>query len=93
MFEVPPGGRLLVEGKPCPIQAFGWGKVSGILFHLEMEVGNAERWANAYQTELDEVGKTMRQLLEECKEREPEMKRLAYLLMDNFLHIKNEDSA
>ncbi|MCW4038909.1 MAG: type 1 glutamine amidotransferase [Candidatus Bathyarchaeota archaeon] len=92
MFEVPHGGRLLAEGKPCPIQAFGWGKVRGILFHLEMEVGTTERWVNAYQTELDEVGKTMRKVLEECKEREPEMKRLAYLLMDNFLHIINEHS-
>jgi GMP synthase-like glutamine amidotransferase len=93
MFEVPIGGRLLAEGKLCPIQAFGWGKVRGILFHLEMEVGTTERWINVYQTELTEVGKTMRQVLEEYKEREPEMKRLAYLLMDNFLHIINEDSA
>jgi GMP synthase-like glutamine amidotransferase len=93
MFEVPLGGILRAEGKHCPIQAFGWGKVRGILFHLEMEVGTIERWVNVYQTELDEVSKTMRQVLEEYKERKTEMKRLAYLLMDNFLHTINEDSA
>lgn len=88
MFGVPPGGRLLVEGMPCPIQAFGWGNVRGILFHLEMEVDSIELWVKAYQTELDEVGKTMRHVINEYKEREQEMKRLAYLLMDNFFNYK-----
>ena len=85
MFEVPPGGRLLVEGDPCPIQAFGWGKVRGIIFHLEIDSSEAGRWADIYPAELDAVGKTKSQVLAEYKEREPEMRRLAYTLMDNFL--------
>jgi GMP synthase-like glutamine amidotransferase len=71
MFEAPSSGKLLVEGDPCPIQAFGRGNVWGIIFHLEIDV--------------DAVGKTREQVVRECREREPEMERLAYLLMDNFL--------
>jgi GMP synthase (glutamine-hydrolysing) len=85
MFEVPPGGSLLAVGEPCPIQAFGWGNVRGVIFHLEIDSREASRWARAYHAELEAVGKTREQVLKECREREPEMRELAYLLMENFL--------
>jgi len=87
MFEAPPGGATLAEGSPCPIQAFGWGKVRGVIFHLETERREAERWADAHPEGLDAVGKTKEQVLKECEETEPEMGRLARLLMDNFLGL------
>ncbi len=87
MFEVPPGGRLLVEGDPCPIQAFALGNVRGVNFHLEIDRREAGRWADAYPAELEAVGKSREQVLEECREREPEMRRLAYRLMDNLLRL------
>ena len=85
MFEVPPGGKLLGEGDTCPIQAFSWENVRGIIFHLEISRREAGRWADAYPAELEEVGKTREQVLDECGEREPEMKWLASKLMDNFM--------
>ncbi|MFQ6075307.1 MAG: type 1 glutamine amidotransferase [Candidatus Bathyarchaeia archaeon] len=85
MFELPPGGKLLVEGDPCPIQAFGWKSVRGVIFHLEIDRCEVEIWADAYPAELDLVGKRREQVIDECREREPEMRRLAYRLMDNFL--------
>jgi GMP synthase-like glutamine amidotransferase len=85
MFEVPPGGQVLVEGDPCPIQAFGWGRVRGVIFHLEIDRFEAGRWANAYPNELDAVGKTRQRVIEECVEREPVMRVLAQRLIDNFL--------
>ena len=85
MFELPPGGGRLVEGDPCPIQGFGWGDVRGVIFHLEIGASEAERWADAYPAELGAVGKTRGHVVEECRVREPEMTRLARLLMDNFL--------
>jgi len=85
MFDVPLGGDLLVEGAPCPIQAFGWKNVKGIIFHLEIDGSEAGRWADAYPTELDAVGKTREQVVRECREREPEMERRAHRLMNNFL--------
>ena len=85
MFQVPPEGSLLVMGDPCPIQAFGWGNIRGVIFHLEITSDDAARWANAYPKELEAVGKTRDRVVEECREREPEMRRLASLLIDNFL--------
>ena len=85
VFEIPPGGELLAEGDPCPVQAFGWGSVRGVIFHLEIGSSEAGRWADAYPLEIDAVGKTRRQVVEECREREPEMRVLAYRLMENFL--------
>jgi GMP synthase (glutamine-hydrolysing) len=87
MFEVPPVGSLLAVGEPCPIQAFGMGNVRGVIFHLEIDRREAGRWARAYPAELEAVGKTREKVLEECREREPQMRELAYLLMDNFLGL------
>jgi GMP synthase (glutamine-hydrolysing) len=87
MFKVPSGGRLLAEGTPCPIQAFGWGKVRGILFHLEVEESTVEQWANAYHEEVSAVGTTTKRVVETWRARESEMNRLAYRLMDNFLQL------
>jgi len=91
MFEIPPGGRLLVEGAPCPIQAFGWGNVRGVIFHLEIDSSEAVRWADAYPSELEAVKKTRQQVLDECREREPEMRRLASQLIENFLGMAAEE--
>jgi GMP synthase-like glutamine amidotransferase len=74
-------------GEPCPIQAFGLGNVRGVIFHLEIDRREAGRWARAYPAELEAVGKTREKVLEECREREPEMRELAYLLMENFLGL------
>jgi GMP synthase (glutamine-hydrolysing) len=87
MFEVPPGGGLLAGGRPCLIQAFGLGNVWGVIFHLEITSSEAGRWADTYPAELEAVGKTKEQVLEECRVREPEMKWLANLLMSNFLEL------
>jgi GMP synthase (glutamine-hydrolysing) len=85
MFEIPPGGSLIAIGEPCPIQAFGWGNIRGVIFHLEIDRREAGRWADAYPTELEAVGKTREQVLNECGKREPEMRWLASKLMDNFM--------
>ena len=87
MFKVPAGGKLLARGEPCPIQAYAWRNVKGIIFHLEIDYVEAERWASAYPSELVAVGKTRGQVLKECKEREPEMMHLAELLVENFLDL------
>jgi len=78
---------LLVEGRPCTIQAFGLGNVRGVIFHLEVTSSEAARWADAYPSELEAVGKTRAQVIKECAEREPEMGELAYRLVKNFLRL------
>jgi GMP synthase (glutamine-hydrolysing) len=88
MFKIPPGGQLLARGDPCPIQAYGWKNVKGVIFHLEIDHREANRWASAYPAELEAVGKTAAQVVEECTVREAEMRRLAGKLVYNFLSIR-----
>ena len=78
---------MLVEGDPCPIQAFGHGNVRGVIFHLEIDRREASRWADAYPAELEAVGKTKQQVLDECRIREPQMRWLSNRLMENFLGL------
>ena len=89
MFRIPPGGMLLARGDPCPIQAYVWRNVRGLIFHLEINHFEAERWASDYSEELDVVEKTREQVLRECVEREPEMRLLAKRLIENFLDLSN----
>jgi GMP synthase (glutamine-hydrolysing) len=87
MFKVPSGGQLLARGDTCPIQAYTWKNVRGLIFHLEIDRHEADRWASAYPAELEAVGKTKVQVLEECRVKEPDMRRLAERLVNNFLAL------
>lgn len=88
MFTVPPGGKLLCIGDPCPIQAYRKDNVWGVIFHLEITSEDAKRWAEAYPDEPAIIGKTVEQVIEECKQTEQTMTRLASLLINNFLELK-----
>lgn len=87
MFTVPPGGKLLATGDPCPIQAYRKDNVWGVIFHLEITSEDAKRWAQAYPDEPAIIGKTVEQVIQECVGAEREMTRLANLLVNNFLSI------
>jgi GMP synthase (glutamine-hydrolysing) len=89
MFRIPPGGKLLARGDPCQIQAYGWRNVWGLIFHLEINHFEAERWTSAYSEELNAAGKTREQVLRECVEREPEMRLLSKRLIENFLDLRH----
>ena len=89
MFRVPPGGKLLTRGDLCPIQAYAWRNVRGLIFHLEINHIEAGRWASAYPEELYAIGKTREQVLGECLEREPQMRQLAEKLVENFLNLSH----
>ena len=86
-FTVPPGGRLLATGDPCPVQAYAKENVHGLIFHLEITEQDARRWADAYPDELKAIGKTREQALAECRAAEPQMRALAEKLVDNLLAI------
>ncbi len=85
VFTVPSGGRPLVAGAVCPVQAFGWGRVWGVLFHLEIDSRAAARWCDAYAGELAAAGLTRAQVVATCRAHGPVMRRWAYRLMANFL--------
>lgn len=83
-FDIPEGGRLLAEGIDCRNQAFSYGNSLGLLFHLEVTSKAAGKWADEYRSELKQVGKTRKQVVDECRIIEKQTKELAYKLITNF---------
>jgi len=83
-FNIPKGGRLLATGTDCRNQAFSYGNSLGLLFHLEVTSKAAGKWADEYRSELKQVGKTKRQVVDECRIIEKQTKELAYKLISNF---------
>jgi len=84
-FEIPSKGLLLAEGDFCLNQLFRLGNVVGVQFHLETTCREAGLWADAYAEELEEVGKSKNQVIEECRAGESERLALARRFMENFL--------
>ncbi len=84
-FDIPRGAKLLVQGVDCKNQAFSYNKALALQFHLEVTSREAGVWADNYRKELKRVNKTKRQVVRESQTREKEMKKLAFLLLDNFL--------
>jgi GMP synthase (glutamine-hydrolysing) len=83
-FDIPNGGRLLVEGTDCQNQAFSYSNSLGLQFHLEVTSQSASKWADEYRNELKQVGKTKRQVVNEYKIIEKQTRELAYKLINNF---------
>lgn len=88
-FDVPIGGRLLVEGTDCKNQAFSYGNSLGLLFHLEVNSQDAGRWADDYRDELKRFGKTKKRIMDECKVNEKQMRKLSGRLIKNFFSRTN----
>jgi len=84
-FDIPKGAKLLVQGIDCKNQAFSCNKALALQFHLEVTSKEAGIWADKYRNELKRVNKTKEQVVKESKTREKKMKKLAFLLLDNFL--------
>jgi len=83
-FDIPAGAKLLVKGTDCRNQAFSYRNSLGLLFHLEVTSQAASKWADEYRDELERVGKTKKQVVEQCKINEGRMVELADKLIKNF---------
>jgi GMP synthase-like glutamine amidotransferase len=86
-FDVPPGSLLLATGNDCKNQLFRDGGIVGVQFHLEASVSEAERWTQAYEDELNEVGKAGDDIVGDYRKIQQEMSKLAIMLMDNYVGI------
>ena len=91
-FAIPPGGRLLAEGRACKNQLFRRGLVVGSQFHLEVDPQEAAAWSEAYAAELEVFGKDRRQIVAECRAARLEMENLAGLLVKNFVLMATESA-
>lgn len=83
-FDLPSGAKLLVKGEICLNQAFRLKNVMGLQFHLEIGSTQALDWAVKYKQELRQVAKTKKQIGDEYRLHQSEMKKLAFRLMDNI---------
>ena len=92
-FELPKEARNLVRSTGCENQLFRCRNAVGMLFHLELTARDARRWANQYRHELESVGSTASEIVQECGDREPQMKELAEKLMSNFLGLRTGRSS
>lgn len=86
-FDIPNGAKLLAKGVDCKNQTFVYKRALALQFHLEVSPPIASRWADAYNSELEKMNKTKTQLVEECRIKEKQIRKLAILLLDNFLTI------
>jgi GMP synthase (glutamine-hydrolysing) len=84
-FDIPRGAKLLVLGTDCKNQAFSYKNALALQFHLEVTSREAGIWTDKYRKELKRVNKTKGQVVKESRTREKRMKKLAFLLLDNFL--------
>ena len=86
-FDIPEGAARLVEGDDCPNQMFRAGNVIGVQFHVEITTPIATRWTVEYAHELEKVGKSAAQVIEECRNQAETMKELSHRMMDNLLAL------
>lgn len=84
-FDIPKKAQLLVQGVDCKNQAFSYKNTLALQFHLEVTSKETSIWADRYRNELKRVNKTKEQVVKESQVREKKMKKLAFLLLDNFL--------
>ena len=76
-FTIPPAARHLAGSAVCPGQAFRLGMAWGVQFHPEVDIEIVRRWSK------DVPERTA--LVADFSAAEPEHRRLARLLLGNFL--------
>lgn len=84
-FRLPFEALLLAEGTDCRNQAFRKRRAVGLQFHLEVDPDDVPRWCELYKQELDEVGKTDKEVQESYRNQAERVRLLNYRLLDNFI--------
>lgn len=83
-FRIPFGARNLAESDKCTNQAFRVGNAVGLQFHFEADRTKLPVWCETYAPELTELGLTATAISDEFETHADEIRRLNYLLLDNF---------
>lgn len=86
-FTLPEGAALLATGSECVHQAFRFGSCAwGLQFHLEVTPALIDAWlAEAEKNgELQELGRTRRQILSETPGQFERMQRLTHTVLSRF---------
>lgn len=88
-FEIPQGARRLVTSFTCNNQAFSYGNLYALQFHLEVTAEMVREWAKEYKEELDSLGKNAREevLPADLEWQTANLKITARMIFNNFLDI------
>ena len=84
-FTVPPGADLIAESPAGP-QAFVKGRSLGLQFHPEVTTEIMDDWVRVYRHELDGDGVDPDAILAETERRAEESRRMAWQLLERYLH-------
>lgn len=93
-FEIPEGAQKLAASSTCQNQAFHYGNLYAVQFHLEVTSAMVREWAREYKQELDSMGKNALAdvLPPDLEWQTANLKVTARMLFNNFLDIvKNND--
>lgn len=88
-FEIPEGAEKLATSPTCQNQAFFFGNLYAIQFHLEVTSGMIREWVKEYKQELDGMGKNVLAeiLPPDLEWQTANLKVAARVLFNNFLDI------
>ena len=86
-FRIPMGAELLVEGDDCKNQAFRLGRMAAVQFHFEALSSEITAWCDAYADEMNELGKTTEQIVDEYESIETQVRANNYRFLDNFFKL------
>lgn len=82
-FEIPDGGKLLVQGKPCRNQGFKMGEFAyGLQFHMEVTPDMVEAWMEDLDDAVD-----VKKIIEGSMQKRETMERQATTILSNFQRI------
>jgi GMP synthase-like glutamine amidotransferase len=84
-FTLPPGAQLIARSPAGP-QAFVKGRSLGLQFHPEVTTEIMADWVRVYRHELDGDGVDPDELLAETYRRAEDSRRMAWQLLERFLH-------
>lgn len=88
-FEVPECAVKLATSSTCQNQAFHYGNLYGMQFHLEVTASMVREWAKEYKEELDSMGKNAlgAVLPPDLEWQTANLKVTARMVFNNFLDI------
>ncbi|MEX0983999.1 MAG: type 1 glutamine amidotransferase [Actinomycetota bacterium] len=85
VFTAPPGATVIAE-TDASTQAFVAGRSLGLQFHPEVTPQIMDEWVRVYRHELDRDGVDPDALLQETNRRAEESRRMAWQLLERYLH-------
>lgn len=86
-FAIPTGSEVLASSEDCKNQAFRSGNQVAVQFHLEATPDDLPRWCDAYSDELEQIGRTKQQMIDDYHAIQTTARELNDRLLENFFNL------